>query len=164
MIGIIIILFVLLYLRYHNRYIESFTGLGKKFKKAGKKAGKGLKNTGNAIVNTTTNIVEAAVEVLDVSAITDKVDNFLGQIGQVTQLSTDIESKITGLTGTIANKAPGIVNNLIPDLAKIKDFIDIFGNPQKKIYDPLCVAFYDITGMTTCKASRIKEQEDNDTN
>jgi hypothetical protein len=164
MIGIIIILFVLLYLRYHNRYIESFTGLGKTIKKGANKAGKGLKNTGNVIVNTTTNIVEAAVEVLDVSAITDKLDNFLGQIGQVTQLSNDIESKITGLPGTIANKAPGIVNNLIPDLAKIKDFIDIFGNPQKKIYDPLCVAFYDITGMTTCKASRIKEQEDNDTN
>ena len=114
---------------------------------------------GNAIANTTTDIVEEAVDVF--KPFTDKLSDMTSKLGEIEQLGTDVTSKIADLPNIIASEATGVVDTLIPELLKIKDFINIFSSPQKKIYDPLCVAFYDITGMTTCKAARDKDDQDN---
>ena len=134
MIGIIIILCVLLYIIYqNNKRIEMFGASMEDCKK---------------IETKIPNDIPGAVTKLGncITAITGEIETATG--------------KLSGIDDTIIGFINTEITKLVP-IDEINSAISVFKSPKTKIYDPLCIAFYDITGMTTCGAARNKADRDN---
>jgi hypothetical protein len=134
MIIVIIILFVLLFIiNLNKKYIEEFGDMSE------------------------CNEIKGNLTIDGIGKAATKMGNC------ITGLTGEIET-LTAELGNIDGKIITFINRELGDLVPIGDInsvANIFKNPKKEIYDPLCLAFYDITGMTTCKAARDKEDEDN---
>lgn len=134
MIIVIIILFVLLFIiNLNKKYIEEFGDMSD------------------------CNQIKSNLNINGIGTAATKMGNCItGLTGEIDTLTAKL-GNIDGMIITFINQELG---SLVP-IDDINNVANIFKHPKKEIYDPLCVAFYDITGMTTCKAARDKEDEDN---